>query len=88
MGYIERKHYILAFGTIECSNEGLLPATTIGRSRKRVDPVRERVRESWTMILNVFATYELGRNELHIALALWLVAKFERIKYLSMPECP
>jgi hypothetical protein len=40
------------------------------------------------MILNVFATYELGRNELHIALAPWVVAKFERIKYLIYAGVP
>lgn len=32
--------------------------------------------------LNVFATDELGRNELHIALAPWVVPKFEGIEYL------
>jgi hypothetical protein len=38
--------------------------------------------------LDIFATDQLGRNELHTALAPPVVQHFEGIEYLSPPEYP
>ena len=38
--------------------------------------------------LNVFATDELGRNQLHIALAPWVAPKVEAIEYLIKAGVP
>jgi hypothetical protein len=41
VGYIERKLYILTFGTIEGSHKASLKSAIIGSWKKRVDALRE-----------------------------------------------
>ena len=48
-------------------------------------PVIDLLREHG---LNVFATDELGRNQLHIALAPWVAPKVEAIEYLIKAGVP